>query len=71
MTKQEGNQENKSNQKAKNDVSPDASDSIVNVSDSTSAGKQIAVSDQNDEDQQPFDFGGLPNRDLKKNLGCG
>jgi hypothetical protein len=19
----------------------------------------------------PFDFGGLPNRDLKKNLGCG
>ena len=22
-------------------------------------------------DDKPFDFGGLPNRDLKKNLGCG
>ena len=23
------------------------------------------------EEDKPFDFGGLPNRDLKKNLGCG
>jgi hypothetical protein len=23
------------------------------------------------DDDKPFDFGGLPNRDLKKNLGCG
>ena len=23
------------------------------------------------EEEKPFDFGGLPNRDLKKNLGCG
>ena len=23
------------------------------------------------EDEKPFDFGGLPSRDLKKNLGCG
>ncbi|MCI0750819.1 MAG: hypothetical protein L0Y35_03190 [Flammeovirgaceae bacterium] len=23
------------------------------------------------ETEKPFDFGGLPNRDLKKNLGCG
>ena len=23
------------------------------------------------EDEKPFDFGGLPERDLKKNLGCG
>ena len=23
------------------------------------------------ETDNPFDFGGLPNRDLKKNLGCG
>ena len=23
------------------------------------------------EDDKPFDFGGLPERDLKKNLGCG
>lgn len=23
------------------------------------------------ENEKPFDFGGLPNRDLKKNLGCG
>jgi len=22
-------------------------------------------------DEKPFDFGGLPDRDLKKNLGCG
>jgi hypothetical protein len=22
-------------------------------------------------DEKPFDFGGLPQRDLKKNLGCG
>lgn len=22
-------------------------------------------------DENPFDFGGLPSRDLKKNLGCG
>lgn len=23
------------------------------------------------EPEKPFDFGGLPQRDLKKNLGCG
>jgi len=23
------------------------------------------------EDDKPFDFGGIPDRDLKKNLGCG
>lgn len=23
------------------------------------------------DDEKPFDFGGLPDRDLKKNLGCG
>jgi hypothetical protein len=23
------------------------------------------------EEKKPFDFGGLPDRDLKKNLGCG
>jgi hypothetical protein len=23
------------------------------------------------EQENPFDFGGLPQRDLKKNLGCG
>ena len=23
------------------------------------------------DDSKPFDFGGLPDRDLKKNLGCG
>lgn len=26
---------------------------------------------RNDEESNPFDFGGIPNRDLKKNLGCG
>lgn len=24
-----------------------------------------------DDEKKPFDFGGLPDRDLKKNLGCG
>jgi hypothetical protein len=24
-----------------------------------------------DAEEKPFDFGGLPSRDLKKNLGCG
>ena len=23
------------------------------------------------EEENPMDFGGIPNRDLKKNLGCG
>ena len=23
------------------------------------------------DDEKPFDYGGLPERDLKKNLGCG
>jgi hypothetical protein len=23
------------------------------------------------DDEKPFDFGGIPERDLKKNLGCG
>jgi hypothetical protein len=33
--------------------------------------KQVArVKDDSDEDK-PFDFGGIPQRDLKKNLGCG
>lgn len=30
--------------------------------------KQPDTADDNDN---PFDFGGLPNRNLKKNLGCG
>lgn len=29
------------------------------------------VNQDSDEDSKPFDFGGLPNRNLKKNLGCG
>jgi hypothetical protein len=27
--------------------------------------------EQPEDEEKPFDFGGLPNRDLKKNLGCG
>jgi hypothetical protein len=27
--------------------------------------------EQPKDEEKPFDFGGLPNRDLKKNLGCG
>lgn len=30
-----------------------------------------AVDKNETEDEKTFDFGGLPNRDLKKNLGCG
>ncbi|MEI9919215.1 MAG: hypothetical protein WDO14_10505 [Bacteroidota bacterium] len=26
---------------------------------------------QQNDDEKPFDFGGIPDRDLKKNLGCG
>jgi hypothetical protein len=26
---------------------------------------------QQEENDKPFNFGGLPERDLKKNLGCG
>ena len=29
--------------------------------------KEIPLQD----DEKPFDFGGLPDRNLKKNLGCG
>ena len=32
--------------------------------------KQKAVPPRDDE-EKPFDFGGIPDRDLKKNLGCG
>ena len=28
-------------------------------------------SKENEEQEKPFDFGGIPQRDLKKNLGCG
>lgn len=27
--------------------------------------------EEKEPDENPFDFGGLPQRDLKKNLGCG
>jgi len=33
--------------------------------------KKIEPSTENEQDENPFDFGGLPARDLKKNLGCG
>lgn len=33
--------------------------------------KKDATDDKDDLNEKPFDFGGLPNRDLKKNLGCG
>jgi hypothetical protein len=31
--------------------------------------KQVPVQPK-EEPEKPFDFGGLPQRDLKKNLGC-
>jgi hypothetical protein len=33
--------------------------------------KPTLPSTQESHEEKPFDFGGLPNRDLKKNLGCG
>lgn len=33
--------------------------------------QKISGEGQGNDDEKPFDFGGLPNRDLKKNLGCG
>lgn len=32
---------------------------------------KTAVVPPNYDEEKPFDFGGLPSRDLKKNLGCG
>lgn len=29
------------------------------------------ASPQQADEEKPFDFGGIPDRDLKKNLGCG
>jgi len=40
----------------------------------TNGEKELKPSTQAEEqatEEKPFDFGGLPNRDLKKNLGCG
>jgi hypothetical protein len=36
----------------------------------TKAGKKPPVLEKI-EDENPFEFGGLPDRSLKKNLGCG
>jgi hypothetical protein len=37
--------------------------------------KQVKIQQSNHEnpsvEEKPFDFGGLPDRDFKKNLGCG
>ena len=30
-----------------------------------------SVKSEQDQDEKPFDFGGIPDRNLKKNLGCG
>jgi len=35
------------------------------------AGRRTKPTRQADEPEKSFDFGGLPQRDLKKNLGCG
>ncbi|WP_160143620.1 hypothetical protein [Chryseolinea soli] len=34
-------------------------------------GEEISKDKGPEEAEDPFDFGGLPKRDLKKNLGCG
>ena len=33
--------------------------------------KEVKAQEQQIDDEKPFDFGGLPDRNLKKNLGCG
>jgi len=33
--------------------------------------QEIFPNEISNEPKNPFDFGGLPKRDLKKNLGCG
>jgi hypothetical protein len=33
--------------------------------------REGGLSDKEDDAGSPFNFGGLPHRDLKKNLGCG
>jgi len=33
--------------------------------------RPVSPTEQKKEPENTFDFGGLPNRDLKKNLGCG
>jgi hypothetical protein len=37
----------------------------------TSAGQETVPPPTQVEEDKPFDFGGIPSRDLKKNLGCG
>lgn len=37
----------------------------------TKVKKDTGRSDPEQEDEDPFDSGGMPQRDLKKNLGCG
>jgi hypothetical protein len=34
-------------------------------------GDKLSHQSQPPPEEKPFDFGGLPQRDLKKNLGCG
>ena len=42
------------------------------ISKKTIETKPLPVPDEKTEpEEKPFDFGGLPERDLKKNLGCG
>lgn len=72
MTKPGNDQKNKNKQKAKDAVLSDVSTG-VDASKPTPGGEQVTpdVSDQRAEEEKPFDFGGLPDRNLKKNLGCG
>jgi hypothetical protein len=50
--------------------------SVSNKKDKTKNGslkkpKAFFPNEVSNETKNPFDFGGLPARDLKKNLGCG
>lgn len=33
--------------------------------------EETPIRQDEDDESKPFDYGGLPDRDLKKNLGCG
>ena len=45
--------------------------SDVKSEDNANLDSQTSVSQATEADDDPFDFGGLPDRNLKKNLGCG
>jgi hypothetical protein len=42
-----------------------------NTAPTTRKSGQVVKDGDGQVDEKPFDYGGIPSRDLKKNLGCG